>query len=98
MPPGLHAKCLIALASAVATRQDARVDHDEARYREAEVEGFLIGMFASYGDVGDAWVTAPDGSQCSLVWETGEPRYFRQLIAPDPEGRWVPGPCKSRCR
>ena len=57
-------------------------------YPEATVEGFTIGMFVSYGDCGDAWVTAPDGSAASLIWETGEPAYFRESIAPDPSGRW----------
>jgi hypothetical protein len=64
------------------------VDRAKTDYPEAEVDGFVIGMFVSYGDVGDAWVRAPDGSHCSLVWETGSPPYFREVIAPDPVGRW----------
>jgi hypothetical protein len=47
-----------------------------------------MGMFASYGDCGDAGVSAPDGGACTLNWETGTPRYFREVIAPDPDGRW----------
>jgi hypothetical protein len=57
-------------------------------YPEATVEGFTLGMFVSYGDVGDAWVDAPDGSTGTLIWETGTPRYFEEVIAPDPWGRW----------
>jgi hypothetical protein len=74
-----------------------RVSDNEFGYPEEEVEDFQIGMFASYGDVGDAWVRAPDGSHCSLVWETGSPVYFRDVIARDPSGRWVrlTGPATS---
>jgi hypothetical protein len=57
-------------------------------YPEATVEGFTIGMFVSYDDCGDAWVQAPDGGVGTLIWETGEPAYFRQSIAPDLLGRW----------
>jgi hypothetical protein len=53
-------------------------------YPEAEVEGFQIGMFIGKG--GDPW--APDGSHCSLVWGTGEPVAFEEVIPPDPDGRW----------
>lgn len=52
------------------------------------VEGFKIGMFVSYDDFGDAWVEAPDGGICTLIWGTGAPLYFSQSIAPDPRGRW----------
>lgn len=61
---------------------------NEHGYPEATVEGFKIGMFVSYDDCGDAWVEAPDGSIGTLIWETGEPSYFEESIAPDPEGRW----------
>ena len=61
---------------------------DEHGYPEASVEGFTIGMFVSYGDCGDAWVEAPDGGAGTLIWETGEPSYFKESIAPDPTGRW----------
>lgn len=37
---------------------------------------------------GDAYVRAPDGEIAGLVWETGNPEYFREIIAPDPAGRW----------
>lgn len=47
-------------------------------YPEVIVEGFTMGMFASYGDCGDAWVSAPDGGIGTLIWETGTPRYFRE--------------------
>ena len=57
-------------------------------YPEAEVDGFLLGMFASHGDCGDAWVRAPDGSFGTLIWETGVPEDFRVRILPDPDGRW----------
>ena len=63
-------------------------DMDEHGYPEAEVDGFAIGMFVSYDDCGDAWVRAPDGSIATLIWETGSPPYFREAIAPDPQGRW----------
>ena len=49
-------------------------------------------MFVSYDDCGDALVVAPDGRSAGLIWETGEPAYFRESIAPDPvadpSGRW----------
>jgi hypothetical protein len=57
-------------------------------YPEAEVDGFILGMYVSYDDMGDAWVTAPDGSAGSLIWETGEPESFETVIEPDPNGRW----------
>lgn len=57
-------------------------------YPSATVDDFTIGMFVSYRDLGDAWVRAPDGSVGGLVWETGEPAYFEESIAPDPHGRW----------
>lgn len=64
------------------------MDSGSPNYPTAEVEGFTLGMFVSYGDCGDAWVRAPDGSVGTLVWETGEPIEFMELIAPDPNGRW----------
>ena len=57
-------------------------------YPDAEVDGFLLGMFASHGDCGDAWVRAPDGSVGTLIWETGEPEDIRIRKPPDPNGRW----------
>jgi hypothetical protein len=61
---------------------------DEYGYPEAVVDGFTLGMFVSYDDCGDAWVLAPDGSVGTLIWETGSPSYFKESIAPDPNGRW----------
>jgi hypothetical protein len=61
---------------------------DDLGYPRAEVDGFTLGMFVSYGDCGDAWVRAPDNGIAGLVWETGAPGYFRELHAPDPAGRW----------
>jgi len=61
---------------------------DEHEYPRASVEGFDLGMFVSYDDCGDAWVTAPDGSACTLIWETGETEYFKVTIEPEPNGRW----------
>ena len=61
---------------------------DDLNYPCAVADGFTLGMSVSYGDRGDAWVRAPDGGVAGLVWETGSPAYFRQLIAPDPAGRW----------
>lgn len=43
---------------------------------------------ASDGDCGDAWVKAPDGGVAGLIWETGEPPYFKISIPADPAGRW----------
>jgi hypothetical protein len=60
---------------------------DEYGYPEATVDGFTLRMFVSYDDCGDAWVQAPDGSVGTLIWETGEPYYFRQSIPPEPGGR-----------
>jgi hypothetical protein len=57
-------------------------------YPEAEVEGFTLGMFVSYGDLGDAWVRAPDGGVGGLIWETGEPESFEVELPADPDGRW----------
>jgi hypothetical protein len=56
-------------------------------YPRAEVDGFELGMFVSYDDCGDAWVKAPDGSVGTLIWETGEPAYFKVSIEPS-ESRW----------
>lgn len=61
---------------------------EPGEYPEATVDGFTIGMFVSYDDCGDAWVEAPDGGIATLIWETGEPPYFDEYIAPDPSGRW----------
>ena len=61
---------------------------EDPDYPRAEVDGFTLDMFVSYGDCGDARVQAPDGGTAGLVWETGSPRYFKQIIAPDPESRW----------
>lgn len=60
----------------------------ESEYPKATAEGFTLGMFVSYDDCGDAWVTAPDGSVCTLIWETGDSARFVDYIAPDPNGRW----------
>lgn len=57
------------------------------QYPRAVVEGFELGMFVSYDDCGDAWVKAPDGSVGTLIWETGEPAYFKVSIEPS-DSRW----------
>ena len=41
----------------------------------------------SYDDCGDAWVKAPDGAVAGLIWETGEPAYFKVAIEPN-GARW----------
>lgn len=56
-------------------------------YPRAEVDGFELGMCVSYDDCGDAWGKAPDGSVGTLIWETGEPAYFKVSIEPS-ESRW----------
>jgi hypothetical protein len=61
---------------------------DDVTYPTAEIEGFRIGMFVSYSDLGDAWVVAPDGGIGTLIWETGEPSWFEETIPPHPNGRW----------
>lgn len=65
---------------------------DEHGYPEATVEDFTLGMFVSYGDCGDAWVKGPDGGIGTVIWETGSPAYFREVIPADPHGdpraRW----------
>jgi hypothetical protein len=58
-----------------------------ADYPSARVEGFELGMYVSYGDCGDAWVSAPDGSIATLIWETGEPAYVKVSIVPSFD-RW----------
>jgi hypothetical protein len=58
------------------------------KHPEAEEDGFAIGMIVSYDDVGDAWVRAPDGGVCTLIWETGEPESFEVEIPGTPDGRW----------
>lgn len=63
-------------------------ESSDAGYPSAQIDGFTIGMFVSYGDCGDAWVRAPDGGIAGQIWETGNPEYFRETIAPDPAGRW----------
>jgi hypothetical protein len=83
-----HTRTEVRRSRADRIRHPVRVSDDESGYPEVEVDGFQIGMFAWYGDVGDAWVHAPDESHCSLVWETGSPVYFHEVIAPDPSGRW----------
>jgi hypothetical protein len=59
----------------------------EVDYPSANVDGFELGMFVSCDDCGDAWVKAFDGSVATLIWETGEPRYFNVSIEPD-RARW----------
>ena len=66
---------------------DARMV-DEHGYPTAEVDGFTIGMFTSFGTSGDAWVEAPDGSIATLIWGTGDKRVFREERAPERGGRW----------
>lgn len=61
---------------------------DSDRYPEAMVDGFPMRMFVSYDDCGDAWVQAPAGSVGTLIWETGDPPCFPEVIAPEPDGRW----------
>jgi hypothetical protein len=61
---------------------------DESGYPRADADGFELGMFVSYDQCGDAWVRAPDGGISGLVWESGSPAYFKELIPPDPAGRW----------
>jgi hypothetical protein len=61
---------------------------NEYDYPAAEVDGFALGMFVSYDDCGDAWVEAPDGGLATLIWGTGSPSYFKESIAPEPDGRW----------
>lgn len=56
-------------------------------YLRADVDGFELGMFVSYDTCGDAWVRAPDGSVSTLIWETGEPAHFQDVIEPD-GSRW----------
>jgi hypothetical protein len=56
-------------------------------YPRAEIDGFEMGMFVSYDDCGDAWVKAPDGSVGTLIWQTGEPAYFKVSIEPG-AARW----------
>ncbi|MCB0909155.1 MAG: hypothetical protein KDB63_18780 [Nocardioidaceae bacterium] len=56
-------------------------------YPSAIVDGFELGMWVSYDDCGDAWVKAPDGRIAGLIWETGEPAYFKVVAEPD-EQRW----------
>lgn len=63
-------------------------DQAEGRYPSAVVDGFELRMFVSYDECGDAWVKAPDGRIASLVWETGDPSYFRVVLEPDAR-RWV---------
>ena len=58
-----------------------------SEYPKAVVEGFELGMFVSYHDCGDAWVRAPDGSVGTLIWETGDPAYFKVSIEPS-AARW----------
>ena len=44
-------------------------------------------MFVASDERGDAWVKAPDGSMATLIWQTGEPSYFKVTIEPN-ERRW----------
>jgi hypothetical protein len=62
--------------------------NSDVEYPGAEVDGFTIGMFVSYGDVGDAWVRAPDGGIAGLIWETGAPESISIRIPAEPGGRW----------
>jgi hypothetical protein len=60
----------------------------DVEYPGAAVDGITLGMFASYDDCGDAWVRAPDGGIATLIWEAGEPEYFKVVIEPEQGGRW----------
>jgi hypothetical protein len=59
----------------------------ELPYPEAEVEDFTIGMFVSYGDVGDAWMRAPDGGVGTHMGDRGAERFEVEIPA-TPDGRW----------
>jgi hypothetical protein len=59
---------------------------------DVEVDGFRLGMITDFiarpDDYGDAFVVAPDGSRCGLIWESEvEEPYFAESSGPE-EGRW----------
>jgi hypothetical protein len=63
----------------------------------AEVDGFQFGMITDFltkpATSGDAYVVAPDGSRCGLVWETGVEPHFDEVRAPERDrwGVWAVG-------
>jgi hypothetical protein len=56
-------------------------------YPSASVDGFELEMFVASDERGDALVRAPDGSIATLIWQTGEPSYFKVTINSN-ESRW----------
>lgn len=56
-------------------------------YPSARVDGFELEMFVASDERGDALVRAPDGSIGTLIWQTGEPSYFKVTIDSN-ESRW----------
>lgn len=52
-----------------------------------ELEGWRLGLYTNSIDVdataGDAYLVAPDGRRCGLVWRIAQPSWFVSLIGPN---------------
>ena len=55
------------------------------------VDGFTLGAITDFEsepcDTGDAFVIAPDGSRCGLVWEVFATKYFEEVCTFETD-RW----------
>lgn len=79
----------------LAPPEGAPVYHGFPILEDVEVEGFRLGMITDFlaarDTLGDAFVVAPDGSRCGLIWESEvDPSYFAasQPLKPREVGRW----------
>ena len=93
-----NAKSASTAEPAFITRPDgAPVYHGFVILDDVVVDGFTLGKITDWEaepcEEGDAFVIAPDGSRAGLVWEVCHSRYFREVLAPEPQrwGVWAVG-------
>ena len=89
----------------IARPSGAPVYHGFVVLEDVSIDGFTLGAITDFEaepcDTGDAFVIAPDGSRCGLVWEVTTKRYFEE-ISPFERHRWgvwavsLPFPMRNR--
>ena len=79
------------LPAFLARPEGAPVYHGFRVLEGAVVDGFTFGTITAIDsegtDLGDAFVIAPDGSRCGLVWDVADEPYVRECRGFEP-GRW----------
>jgi hypothetical protein len=69
----------------------APVYHGFIVLEDVNVEGFIWGTITDFEaascEAGDAFVIAPDGSRCGLVWKISAKQFFEQVCQFD-QDRW----------